>query len=363
MRVQDLDTPAVVVDLDVLESNIARMAAYCRSAGFALRPHIKTHKIPEIARLQIAAGARGITVAKVGEAEVMVAAGIDDVLIAYPVIGADKARRVAALARRAKVAVALDGVESARALSGAAAEAGATVGVLVDLDVGFHRTGVPTVAATADLARAVSRMPGLRFAGLFCYPGHIRGPAEQQAPALAAVQALLAEARDALAAGGLPVEVVSSGSTPTARHSGLTPAATEIRPGTYVFNDVSYHSVGANTLDECALTVHMTVVSTAVAGQAILDGGTKTLTSDRCAGKIEGHGHVRELPDAVIVKCNEEHGWVDVSRCSRPPKVGDRVSVIPNHVCPVVNLHDTVHGVRNGVVEVSWRVAARGLVR
>jgi D-serine deaminase-like pyridoxal phosphate-dependent protein len=364
MKVQDLDTPAVVVDLDLMEANIARMAEAARAMGVALRPHTKTHKVPEIAKRQLAAGAAGVTVAKVGEAEVMVAAGVTDVFVAYPVVGAGKAERLAALARRgARVSVGLDGRESAECLGRAAAEAGVTIDVLTDLDVGQHRTGVQTADALADLAAFVASRPGLRFAGIMCYPGHVRGTAEEQRPALAVVQAKLEEARDRLAARGLPVGVVSGGSTPTAPHTGLTPAVTEIRPGTYVFNDLGYHSVGANRLEDCALTVHATVVSTSVPGQAVLDSGTKTLTSDRCPARFEGYGLVREHPEAVIAKLNEEHGWVDVTRCPRPPRVGERVSVVPNHVCAVVNMHDVLHGVRGDEVVVSWPIAGRGKVR
>jgi D-serine deaminase-like pyridoxal phosphate-dependent protein len=249
-------------------------------------------------------------------------------------------------------------------LSRAAVAAGSTIYVLPDLDVGFGRTGVPTVEALTALAEKTAKLPGLKLAGIFCYPGHIKDPPDKQGPAMTAVQEKLAEAVERFRARGLPTDTVSSGSTPSAYQSHLTPAADEIRPGTYVFNDLGYHSIGANALEDCAVTVRCTVVSTAARdGQVILDGGTKTFTSDRCIQKFEGFGFIREYPEAVIERCNEEHGWTNVSKSARRPKVGERVSVIPNHVCVVINMHNRLYGVRKGVVEVEWPVAGRGLVQ
>jgi D-serine deaminase-like pyridoxal phosphate-dependent protein len=364
MRLENLDTPAVVVDLDILERNIRRMAEYAGKHNLRLRPHTKTHKIPAIARMQVAAGAAGVTVAKTGEAEVMVDAGLTDVMVAYPVLGEAKATKLAALARRTKISVSFDDFAVPEGLSRAAVAAGSTLHVLPDLDVGFGRTGVQTVDALVALAEKTAALPGLKLAGIFCYPGHIKEPPDKQGPAMTKVQEKLAEAVERFRARGLPVDTVSSGSTPSAFQSHLTPAANEIRPGTYVFNDLGYHSIGANALEDCAVTVLSTVVSSAAKdGQVILDGGTKTFTSDRCIQKFEGFGYVREYPEAVIEKCNEEHGWTNVAKCAKRPKVGERVSVIPNHVCVVINMHNRIYGVRKGVVEVEWPVAGRGLVQ
>lgn len=312
----------------------------------SVRPHCKTHKSVDVARLQLAAGAGGVTVAKVGEAESLMAAfdgGASDILMAYPAVDPARAQRLAGLARESTVRVALDTQFAAATMSAAARTAGTTVGVLVDIDVGMGRTGVPTAASLVALAQAVAVTPGLRLDGIFCYPGHIWAkPAEQAAP-LAAVAAKLQEAIDRFDRHGLSRAIVSGGSTPTLFQSHLVPQVTEIRPGTYVFNDMNTVRGGFCTLDDCAAAIVCTVVSDAVAGQVVLDGGTKTFTSDRCGPAPDsGHGFIVEYPDAMIVKLTEEHGQVDVSRCGRRPQVGERVTVIPNHICPCINLQDAV---------------------
>lgn len=344
--IEGVATPALVIDAARVRRNVESLSAYAASHGIAVRPHCKTHKSVEIARLQLAAGAGGMTVAKVGEAESLAAAfdgATPDILVAYPVVDPARARRLADLARSSAVRVALDTPAAVEAVSAAAGSAGVTLGVLVDLDVGMGRTGVPTAAALAMLAEAVAAAPGLRLDGIFCYPGQIWAkPAEQAAP-LAAVAAKLQEAIDLFDRHGLCRQVISGGSTPTAFQSHLVPQVTEIRPGTYVFNDMNTVRGGFCTLDDCAATIVCTVVSDAVAGQVVLDGGTKTFTSDRCGPAPDsGHGFIVEYPDAMITKLTEEHGQVDVSRCERRPQVGERVTVIPNHICPCINLQDAV---------------------
>jgi len=339
-------TPALVIDAARVRRNIESLAAYAAAHGIVARPHCKTHKSIEVARVQLAAGAGGLTMAKVGEAEALVAAfdgGASDILLAYPAVDAARAQRLADLARESTVRVALDTPVGVEAMSAAARSAGVTIGVLVDLDVGMGRTGVPTAAALVPLAGAVAVAPGLRLDGIFCYPGQIWAkPAEQAAP-LAAVAAKLQEAIDLFDRHGLCRQVISGGSTPTAFQSHLVPQVTEIRPGTYVFNDMNTVRGGFCTLDDCAATIVCTVVSDAVAGQVVLDGGTKTFTSDRCGPAPDsGHGFIVEYPDAMITKLTEEHGQVDVSRCERRPQVGERVTVIPNHICPCINLQDAV---------------------
>jgi D-serine deaminase-like pyridoxal phosphate-dependent protein len=349
-------TPALVLDERIVAANIARLAAYAAAHGLAVRPHTKTHKSVALARAQLAAGAGGLTVAKVGEAEALLPAFDDrpaDVLVAYPTVDEARTHRLAALARRATIRVACDTPAAIEAVAAAAAAGGVTVGILVDLDVGLGRTGVPTTAALLALAEAVERRPALRLDGIFCYPGHVWQPAAEQGPPLAAVAARLEEARDAFDRGGHCRGIVSGGSTPTAYQSHLMPQLTEIRPGTSIFNDTMLVRAGFCTLDDCAARVVCTVVSDAVAGQVVIDAGTKTLTSDRCATAPEsGHGHVVEHPEAVITKLTEEHGQVDVRACPRRPRVGDVVTVVPNHICPCVNLQDVV-----------WRRAADGSLR
>ena len=344
--VESIATPALVVDAARVHRNIERLAAYAASHGIAVRPHCKTHKSVEVARLQLAAGVGGLTVAKVGEAEALVAAfdrEHPDILVAYPVVDAARAQRLAVRARESTMRVAIDTVVAVEAVSAAARSAGVTIGVLVDLDVGMGRTGMPTAEALAALAQAVAVTPGLRLDGIFCYPGHIWAKPAEQATPLAAVAVKIQEAIDRFDRHGLCHEVVSGGSTPTVFQSHLVPQVTEIRPGTYVFNDMNTVHGGFCTLADCAATIVCTVVSDAVAGQVVLDGGTKTFTSDRCGPAPDsGHGFIVEYPDAMITKLTEEHGQVDVSRCRQRPRVGERVTVIPNHICPCVNLQDAV---------------------
>lgn len=343
--IDTIPTPALVLDAAKVRHNIARMAAYTKAFGLANRPHTKTHKSIAIAGLQIAAGATGLTVAKVGEAEVLARAFADrepDILVAYPAVDPARTVRLAALARTATIRVAVDSPEAIAALSAAAAAAGTTIGILVDLDVGSGRTGVPTANRLVSLAEAVDRAAALRLDGIFYYPGHVTVLPRDQAVPLGLVAEKLAEAIGCFDAGGLCREIVSGGSTPTAYQSHLVRGGTEIRPGTCVYNDLNIVRGGFGSLDDCAARVVCTVVSDAVNDQVILDGGSKTLTMDRCGPAPDsGHGLIVEYPDAFIGKLTEEHAQVDVSRCAARPRVGERVTVIPNHVCPVVNLHDT----------------------
>jgi D-serine deaminase-like pyridoxal phosphate-dependent protein len=336
----DLDTPSVYVDLDVLERNIARMQQLCRSLNVGLRPHAKTHKIPEIARMQLDAGAVGLTVAKLGQAEVLPG---DDILIAYPIM-ADKLRRLQALASQRRVTVVVDSVEAARGLPG--------VGALCEVDVGARRCGVETPEQVVEIARACGD-----FRGLFYWPAWI------DEAGFARARARLDDHIAALKAAGFEVPVVSGGSTPGARKTALIPATTEIRPGTYVFQDASQVANNVATLEECALRVLCTVVSNAVPGQCLLDGGTKTFSSDTTvnAGTM---GIVLEHPDWTIRKMNEEHAYVETPGGAKGKgKIGEKVWVVPSHVCTVVNLHDEIAYGREGRVEGRWRVAARGRVR
>jgi D-serine deaminase-like pyridoxal phosphate-dependent protein len=344
LAIDSVATPALVIDAVRVQLNLERLAAYAAHHHLAVRPHTKTHKSVGIARRQIAAGAGGLTVAKVGEAEALLPAfdGDADVLVAYPTVDPARTQRLAALARSATVRVALDTVAAIEAASAVAQAAGVTLGVLVDLDVGMGRTGVPTADALVALAQAVTAARGLRLDGILCYPGHIWAKPAEQAKPLALVAQKLQEALDCFDRHGLCRGIVSGGSTPTVFQSHLVPQVTEIRPGTYVFNDMNTVHGGFCSLDDCAAGIICTVVSDAVAGQVVLDGGTKTFTSDRGPAPDSGHGHIVEYPDAAITKLTEEHGQADVSRCPSRPQVGERVTVIPNHICPCVNLQDRV---------------------
>ena len=365
MHIDELDTPALVLDLDVLERNIARMADYCRATGVSLRPHIKTHKIPAIARMQIASGATGITVAKPSEAAIMADAGVRDILIAYPIVSRSKADALAALAARGvRISVSLDSAESAECLAAAAQRASVTLALLVELDVGFGRCGVESPQAAVALAAHISRQPGTTFGGLMYYPGHLFVPSERQTQLIGEINAQVQATQEALLAAGFEVPVVSGGSSPTAYRSAEFSPLTEIRPGMYPFNDRNLVEGGFARVEDCALTVLTTVVSTAVAGRAILDGGSKTFSSDgHLTGNGQGFGLVVGDPGTVLYKLSEEHGHLDVTNAERSYCVGQAVRIVPNHVCTAINMHDALHTVRGGLVEEVWPIAARGCVR
>jgi D-serine deaminase-like pyridoxal phosphate-dependent protein len=267
----------------------------------------------------------------------------NDILLGYPAIDPGRTARLARLAKHTTLRVAVDSKVGARLICEAANRARATIGILVDIDVGMGRTGVQTPAEALNLAQFVDASPGLRLDGLFCFPGHIVLPPDEQTPALEAVSDKLAETLDLWADHGLQARIVSGGSTPTAFQSHLVGEFTEIRPGTYVYNDNNTVRGGFCRLQDCAAHVLSTVVSTAVPGQVVIDAGSKTLTSDRCWPALDsGHGYILEYPDAVIHRLSEEHGQVDVRACPRPPELGERVRVLPNHICPCVNLQDSV---------------------
>jgi D-serine deaminase-like pyridoxal phosphate-dependent protein len=356
-----LPTPILVIDAVVLRRNIRRMAEYTAQHGLKLRPHTKTHKSLRVARLQLEAGSTGLTVAKPGEACVM-AAVADDILMAYPAVHPGRADELAQIARDANVHVAIDSQLPADVLSDAAGRAESTVGILVDLDVGFGRTGVQTPQDALALARIVAQRPGLRLDGIMYYPGQIKRQPKSKTDEIAAIEAKLNEAIDLFRAAGMSTEIVSGGSTPTALASHMIEGTTEIRPGTYAYHDTNCVRAGYASFDDCAARIHTTVISNARPGQIVIDAGSKTLTSDRCSPAPDsGYGHVAELPNAKITVLSEEHGQVDISACDQRPKVGERLTVIPNHICPCVNLQDQVWWQENGELE-SIPVDARGRV-
>jgi D-serine deaminase-like pyridoxal phosphate-dependent protein len=361
MHVSEIDTPALVVDLDIMERNLARVAGYAREHGLRLRPHTKTHKSVRLARQQIAGGAGGLTVAKVSEAEIMLAAEPEDLLVAYPVIGHTKLARLTQVARRTRVTVALDSAIAARQLSDAARAGQVEINVLAELDAGLGRVGVGAGEPLLQLAQTIGKLPHLRFAGIAFYPGHIKSMDESGRRALVQLSDLLRGVLEDFRAAGIEIGTLSGGSTPTLFHSHEVHGLTEIRPGTYVFNDLNTIASGACALEDCAAAILATVVSTARRGQMIIDGGSKTFSSDRLANPADvTFGHLVEAPGARFHKMNEEHGFIDVSRAETEFHVGDRVRVIPNHICVAVNLHEKVYGLRGDTVEAVWPVDARG---
>ena len=364
MHFRELSTPALTIDLAIVERNLDRMASMCREQGVRLRPHTKTHKTPEVAQLQLDRGAVGLTVAKVGEAEVMAGAGLDEILIAYPVFGREKLDRLAKLACDRKILVSLDDEYTAQELSRAASAKGATVGVLVEFDAGFHRCGLQPGPGCVELAGKIEKLPGLKFRGLMTYFGNVWGPEGERRKEMNQVAEQVARALEAFEQARMPVEILSGGSTPSAPFAGQIAGLTEIRPGTYVYNDLNTFYQGACGLEDCATRVISTVVSTAVPGRAIIDAGSKTLSSDTLsAGPKAGYGCVIEAPDAPLIKLNEEHGHIDITNSSHQFQVGDVLSVVPNHVCTCVNMHDEAYLLRDEQVVGCWRIAARGKIR
>ncbi|MEZ4456118.1 MAG: alanine racemase [Gemmatimonadales bacterium] len=360
MLIDELETPVPVVDLDVLERNLDRMAAYTAEQGIGLRPHIKTHKSPRVAREQLRRGAVGLTCATPHEAEIM-ADLTDDLLLAYPPVGAARLRRLMGLPRHVRLMVALDSAESIEGLAAAAREADRPVRVLIECDLGMHRVGVATPDEAIRLARLVRDRPPLEYAGVNFYPGHIRTALEEQTAPLGRLKHDVAGWLEALAAAGVAPAIVSGGSTPTAFRTHDVGRMTEIRPGTYVYNDREIVSIGAARRDDCAFTVLATVVSTAVPGQAVVDAGTKALGREPLrVGPGAGFGELLDHPEVVVKSMSEEHGILDLSATDWRPRVGDLVRIIPNHVCIVTHLNDFIHGVRGDRVETVWPVAARG---
>lgn len=346
---ETIETPAVLVDADIADANLLRWQRHCDDLGLANRPHIKTHRASAWARRQIELGARGVTVQTIGEAEVMADAGITDLFLTTNVLGAAKLARLGTVAKRVSMAVVSDSNEVIDAVAGAARDAGTTISVLVECDTGGARCGLADPQAIASLAAKIRNTAGVTFGGLMTYPAAGKRLQSEQA---------LNAALSACKAAGIEVPRVSSGGTPDSwKDEGLAPV-TEYRAGTYIYHDRSLLARGVAKLEQCAMTVLATVVSRPTPERAILDAGSKTLTSDLLG--LEGFGMILEHPEAQIYQLNEEHGLVDVSRCAVPPHVGDRVHVLPNHTCVVANLFDRVFIISCGKLVGALPVDARG---
>ncbi|MES2752967.1 MAG: D-TA family PLP-dependent enzyme [Pseudomonadota bacterium] len=349
---REYGTPALVVDMNRVDRNIARAQKICDAAGVANRPHIKTHKSPFLAQLQVKAGARGITCQKLGEAEVMAEAGLDDIMISYNLIGAEKIARLGALLAKTKVTVSADNSTVVASLPDAAASAGRSLSVVVECDTGRKRAGVETPAEAVALARQIAAAPGLTFAGFLMYPTET-GWAE--------AQRFYDEAMLGVRQMGLDAAIISTGGSPNLKHVGKLKGATEHRPGTYIYNDRMQVAAGVATWDDCALHVYATVVSRAAPDRGILDAGSKVLTAD--TGGLDGYGLILEHPEVKIARFAEEHGFLDLSKSNTRPVVGDVVRIVPNHVCVVVNMADEVVLVRDEEIIGTLAVAARGKLR
>ena len=327
----ELDTPCVLIDLARVEANLTRAQAYADAHGLKLRPHIKTHKLARFARRQVELGAVGITCQKLGEAETMADAGLTDIFLPYNILGEQKLARLRALAERVSLSVTVDSEATIAGLAQAFRDAATPLAVLIECDTGMGRCGVQSPAEALGLARRLANTKGLAFKGLMTYPA---------AGAVEANAAWLAEATALLASEGLPAGIVSNGGTPDLWRAAEVKAATEHRPGTYIYLDRSQVARGVGGFEECALHVLTTVVSRPTESRAILDAGSKTLSSD--AMGMEGFGRIEGYPDAIIRSLSEEHAIVDLSACAQKPEIGEKVRVLPNHACVVSNLFDEV---------------------
>jgi D-serine deaminase-like pyridoxal phosphate-dependent protein len=352
----DVETPVAVIDLDRLDANLRDLQSYVDSHGIELWPHTKTHKSPEIGRHQLELGAGGLTVAKTGEAQVFQEAGAPRILVHYPPFGTDKWERLADIATSGvELTVAVDNVAPAEGLARALARRGLRAQLLVEVDVGLHRTGQTTPAGAVAVAQKLSKLPAVEVSGISCYPGHLRPEDPMLRQRLEEVDALLRETRDGFTAAGLRSDRISGGSTPT-RYLTHTTCVNELRSGTYALLD---RNDGPD--DRCALWVEVTVISDAVPNQVVVDAGSKTFTSDDHPDG--GHGSVVGWTGADFAHINEEHGYIDVSALDERPAVGQHLQIVPNHACGCMNLHDGVLAVQEGIVDHVIRVAGRGLIR
>jgi D-serine deaminase-like pyridoxal phosphate-dependent protein len=345
--IHDLETPSILIDLDIMQRNLEAMQKRCDDLGIQFRPHIKTHKIPAIAKMQLAVGAVGIACQKVSEAEVFVDAGITDIQIPYNIVGERKTARLAELAKRAKVTVTVDNSTVIDGIAAAAKNAGVTINMLVELVALNNRTGTTPENALELAKHIVSYGDCLHFGGIMIYPADVA-----IRPRLQKTISLLSEA-------GIPVETVSGGGSGAILESHLVPELTEMRVGTYVFWDWGSVKKEWATFDDCAMKIRVTVVSANEPNRVIVDGGSKTVNAETLDGC---YGYIVEYPNARLHKVNEEHGYVDFSAYDTMPKVGDILHIIPVHTCVVTNLHNRIYGVRGENIEQVWDVTARGLV-
>jgi D-serine deaminase-like pyridoxal phosphate-dependent protein len=353
-----VDTPALLVDLDVMEANIARIAATCRSHGVAWRPHSKAHKTPEIAKMQIAAGAIGVTCAKLGEAEVMAAAGIRDILIANQIVGPIKIGRLVELADRADTIVCVDSVENLTELDVAFTRAQKRLRVAVEVDIGMNRAGVEPGAPVAEFACKIASRPGLRFVGVVGWESHattIADPAEKERTVRAAISALTASAR-ACSAAGHSVEVVSCGGTGTFPYCARQPGVTEVQVGGAIFSDMHYLTHYHVDFPP-ALTVLTTVTSRPTPTRIVVDAGKKAMSGDAAMPAP------RELPPISALKLSAEHSTIELEQSSDVPNIGDKIEFVVGYSDTTVHLHEEIVGVRGGRIEAVWQVAGRGKLK
>ena len=358
---EPLPTPFLIIEEKILKRNIDRIGSYAKKHGFAVRPHVKTHKSIRIARMQLAAGATGLAVAKVGEAEVMASLGPVDLTIAYPAVGRIRAGRIAKLSLNQAVRVAVDSAYSIDELGRAALEHDSVIGILVIFDAGLHRCGITDPVQIVRIAGQAEEDVGLRFDGIQMYLGHLYGDAARDPKNFEEINLLWEPVYESLYTSGIDPETVSSGSTPSLEKTHLIRHVNEIRVGTAVLNDYFVLKFGHCSLEDCAARVITTVVSDVIPGQVIIDAGSKALSAKQLLRHEDLEmGYVADYPEARITRLHEEHSWVDTSRCKRPPKVGDRMSIVPVNVSLCINLYDDVYFLTTDGKLRKERVDARG---
>jgi D-serine deaminase-like pyridoxal phosphate-dependent protein len=349
MHLSDLETPVPVVDIDIARRNIFRLQNYCDAHGFKLRPHIKTHKLPLFAHEQCKAGAAGITVQKIGEAEIMAQTGITDILLTYNLLGRAKAERLAHLTNFARMSVAIDNEKALESVASAASLSSSPISILIEFESGGNRQGTQTPEQAIALARKLVRQPMIEFKGLMTYPTSSK------------TAEFLRDALPLFNDAGIEIQVISGGGTPDVYRTHELAPVNEVRAGTYIYNDRMMIAAQAATQEACALTILATVVSRPTTERAVIDAGSKTLSSDLLpTGHGTGYGLLPDYPGATITRLNEEHGIVDLGSSARKPEIGERLRIIPNHVCAVTNLHDQIYLHREGVVLAKLPVYLRG---
>jgi len=361
MRVSDLDTPCLLIDIDRTRANIMSWQSSVGANGVKLRPHVKTHKVPTIAHWQIDAGASGITVAKVGEAEVFAANGCNDIFIAYPIIGTEKWQRAANLARSCTITVGIDSEIGARGLSSAAQAAGSVIRVRVEIDLGMKRSGIQPEQVEA-FCKLVQTLPGLELDGIFTFRSVFFAAAGGRSAAELGKEEgeIMLGIAEQLRSAGIPIREISLGSTPTAREAAQVAGVTEVRPGTYVFGDYMMAERGVIRYEDVALSILCTVVSRPAPDLATIDGGSKTFCGDTNPANLNLKGYARAVDmDAYVERMSEEHGVVRLGP-GADPKVGDKIAFYPIHVCTTVNLSDELVGVCKDKVEQVFPILARG---
>lgn len=362
-----VETPCVVLEMEKVCRNLKRMADICEKNHCGLRPHTKTHKIPELAKLQMEFGAIGITVAKLSEAEVMAANGITDIFMAYPLVGEQRIRRAIELAKQIRLICSTDCLESAEKISSACEAAGTVLEVRLEVDTGMHRTGIPYDAAIEE-AEKIAALPGIRLQGLFTFRGmmydgktdlDLRKCGHQEGELMVALA-------EKLRAKGIPIQDVSVGSTPTGEFCAEVPGVTEVRPGTYIFQDMMQVNTNAcgSTLEDVAATVWAQVVSSCKPEVLVVDCGCKSISTDAVPGKfpyeLQGYGKVVGHPELTLTRLSEEHGMLDLEQACPSVHTGDILKIIPNHICPTINLYDRVYLMRDHKIYGEYAVAARG---